>query len=130
MSDQKSSSLTRIIGASSLGTMIEWYDFYIFGSLATVISTKFFPQDNPTAAFLSTLATFAAGFVVRPFGALFFGRLGDLIGRKYTFMVTLVLMGGATFLMGCIPSYESIGFLAPIHVLVLRLLQGQALGGE
>jgi MFS family permease len=130
MSDQKSSSLTRIIGASSLGTMIEWYDFYIFGSLATVISTKFFPQDNPTAAFLSTLATFAAGFVVRPFGALFFGRLGDLIGRKYTFMVTLVLMGGATFLMGCIPSYESIGFLAPILVLVLRLLQGLALGGE
>ena len=130
MSDQKSSSLTRIIGASSLGTMIEWYDFYIFGSLATVISTKFFPQDNPTAAFLSTRATFAAGFVVRPFGALFFGRLGDLIGRKYTFMVTLVLMGGATFLMGCIPSYESIGFLAPILVLVLRLLQGLALGGE
>lgn len=130
MSDQKSSSLTRIIGASSLGTMIEWYDFYIFGSLATVISTKFFPQDNPTAAFLSTLATFAAGFVVRPFGALFFGRLGDLIGRKYTFMVTLVLMGGATFLMGCIPSYESIGYLAPILVLVLRLLQGLALGGE
>ncbi len=130
MSDQKSSSLSRIIGASSLGTMIEWYDFYIFGSLATIISTKFFPQDNPTAAFLSTLATFAAGFVVRPFGALFFGRLGDLIGRKYTFMVTLVLMGGATFLMGCIPSYESIGFLAPILVLVLRLLQGLALGGE
>jgi MFS family permease len=130
MRDQKSSSLTRIIGASSLGTMIEWYDFYIFGSLATVISTKFFPQDNPTAAFLSTLATFAAGFVVRPFGALFFGRLGDLIGRKYTFMVTLALMGGATFLMGCIPSYESIGFLAPILVLVLRLLQGLALGGE
>lgn len=129
MSTQKS-SLTKIIGASSLGTMIEWYDFYIFGSLATVISTKFFPQDNPTAAFLSTLATFAAGFVVRPFGALFFGRLGDLIGRKYTFMVTLLLMGGATFLIGCIPSYESIGFLAPILVLVLRLLQGLALGGE
>ena len=130
MQEQKSASLTKIIGASSLGTMIEWYDFYIFGSLATVISTKFFPQDNPTAAFLSTLATFAAGFVVRPFGALFFGRLGDLIGRKYTFMVTLVLMGGATFLIGCIPSYESIGFLAPILVLLLRLLQGLALGGE
>ena len=130
MQEQKSASLTKIIGASSLGTMIEWYDFYIFGSLATVISTKFFPQDNPTAAFLSTLATFAAGFVVRPFGALFFGRLGDLIGRKYTFMVTLLLMGGATFLIGCIPSYESIGFLAPILVLVLRLLQGLALGGE
>ncbi len=129
MSTQKS-SLTRIIGASSLGTMIEWYDFYIFGSLATIISTKFFPQDNPTAAFLSTLATFAAGFVVRPFGALFFGRLGDLIGRKYTFMVTLLLMGGATFLIGCVPSYESIGFMAPLLVLLLRLLQGLALGGE
>lgn len=113
-----------------MGTMIEWYDFYIFGSLAVVISTKFFPADNPTAAFLSTLATFAAGFVVRPFGALFFGRLGDLIGRKYTFMVTLMLMGGATFLIGCIPSYETIGFMAPLLVLVLRLLQGLALGGE
>ena len=120
----------KVIGASSLGTLIEWYDFFIFGSLSIVISTKFFPSDNPTAAFLSTLATFAAGFVVRPFGALFFGRLGDLIGRKYTFMVTLMLMGGATFLIGCIPSYESIGFLAPLIVLILRLLQGLALGGE
>jgi MFS family permease len=113
-----------------MGTMIEWYDFYIFGSLAVVISTKFFPSDNPTAAFLSTLATFAAGFVVRPFGALFFGRLGDIIGRKYTFMATLLLMGGSTFLIGCIPSYETIGFLAPLLVLILRLLQGLALGGE
>ncbi len=130
MNENKKSSLWTVIGASSVGTMIEWYDFYIFGSLATIISTKFFPSDNPTAAFLSTLATFAAGFVVRPFGALFFGRLGDLIGRKYTFMVTLVLMGGATFLIGCIPSYESIGFLAPTLVLILRLLQGLALGGE
>jgi MFS family permease len=129
MSSQKS-SLFSIIGASSVGTMIEWYDFYIFGSLATIISTKFFPPDNPTAAFLSTLATFAAGFVVRPFGALFFGRLGDMIGRKYTFMVTLILMGGATFLIGCIPSYETIGFLAPLAILILRLLQGLALGGE
>ncbi|HBS52522.1 MAG TPA: MFS transporter, partial [Flavobacterium sp.] len=129
MNENKKSSLWTVIGASSVGTMIEWYDFYIFGSLATIISTKFFPSDNPTAAFLSTLATFAAGFVVRPFGALFFGRLGDLIGRKYTFMVTLVLMGGATFLIGCIPSYESIGFLAPTLVLILRLLQGLALGG-
>jgi MFS family permease len=121
-----------IIGASSVGTMIEWYDFYIFGSLATIISTKFFPSGpgNETLAFLSTLATFAAGFIVRPFGALFFGRLGDLIGRKYTFMVTLLLMGGATFLIGCIPSYENIGMLAPILVLLLRLLQGLALGGE
>ena len=123
-------SLISVIGASSVGTLIEWYDFYIFGSLATVLATKFFPEGNPTAAFLSTLATFAAGFIVRPFGALFFGRLGDLIGRKYTFMVTLMLMGGATFFIGLIPSYETIGYLAPTLVLVLRLLQGLALGGE
>ncbi len=130
MSNKNTKGIWKVISASSMGTMIEWYDFYIFGSLAVVISTKFFPSDNPTAAFLSTLATFAAGFVVRPFGALFFGRLGDLIGRKYTFMVTLLLMGGATFLIGCIPSYETIGFLAPLLVLLLRLLQGLALGGE
>jgi MFS family permease len=130
MSQTNTKGIWKVISASSMGTLIEWYDFYIFGSLAVVISTKFFPSDNPTAAFLSTLATFAAGFVVRPFGALFFGRLGDLIGRKYTFMVTLLLMGGATFLIGCIPSFESIGYLAPILVLVLRLLQGLALGGE
>ena len=123
-------NLRKIIIASSLGTLIEWYDFYIFGSLAIVISTKFFPQSNPTAAFLSTLATFAAGFVVRPFGALFFGRLGDMIGRKYTFMVTLLLMGGSTFLIGCVPDYDTIGFMAPLLVLLLRLLQGLALGGE
>ncbi|WP_298223261.1 MFS transporter [Flavobacterium sp.] len=130
MTNRSTKGIWKVISASSMGTMIEWYDFYIFGSLAVVISTKFFPSDNPTAAFLSTLATFAAGFVVRPFGALFFGRLGDLIGRKYTFMVTLLLMGGATFLIGCIPSYETIGFMAPLLVLVLRLLQGLALGGE
>lgn len=124
------SGIWKVISASSVGTLIEWYDFYIFGSLASTISTKFFPQSNPTAAFLSTLATFAAGFVVRPFGALFFGRLGDLIGRKYTFMVTLLLMGSATFLIGCVPGYETIGFLAPLIVLLLRLLQGLALGGE
>ncbi len=123
-------TLWKVIGASSLGTLIEWYDFYIFGSLAIVISTKFFPPDNPTAAFLSTLATFAAGFVVRPFGALFFGRLGDIIGRKYTFMVTLLLMGLATCAIGLVPGYETIGFVAPVLVLVLRLLQGLALGGE
>ena len=122
--------LAGVIAASSLGTLIEWYDFYIFGSLAVIISTKFFPAGNATAALLSTLATFAAGFVVRPFGALFFGRLGDIIGRKYTFLVTLVLMGISTFLIGCIPSYEKIGFIAPILVLLLRLLQGLALGGE
>src|ERR687890_2704179 len=100
--------LTAIIAASSLGTLIEWYDFYIFGSLATIISTKFFPSTNQTAALLSTLATFAAGFVVRPFGALFFGRLGDLIGRKYTFLVTLIIMGVSTFIVGVLPSYETI----------------------
>lgn len=127
---KKNSTIWSVIMASSLGTMIEWYDFYIFGSLAVVLSTKFFPADNPTAAFLSTLATFAAGFVVRPFGALFFGRLGDIIGRKYTFLVTLLIMGFSTFLIGCIPSYETIGFMAPVLVLLLRLLQGLALGGE
>ncbi|MGV3459364.1 MAG: MFS transporter [Flavobacterium sp.] len=130
MAQTSSKGIWKVITASSMGTLIEWYDFYIFGSLAVVISTKFFPEDNPTAAFLSTLATFAAGFVVRPFGALFFGRLGDIIGRKYTFMVTLLLMGGATFLIGCVPSYETIGFFAPLLVLILRLLQGLALGGE
>ena len=99
----------KVITASSVGTLIEWYDFYIFGSLSTIISQKFFPSANPTAALLSTLATFAAGFIIRPFGALVFGRLGDIIGRKYTFLLTLVLMGGSTFLIGLIPSYASIG---------------------
>ncbi len=120
----------KIISASSVGTMIEWYDFYIFGMLAKTISTQFFPEGNATAALLSTLAIFAAGFIVRPFGALVFGRLGDLVGRKYTFLLTLVLMGGSTFLIGLVPSYASIGIAAPILVLVLRLLQGLALGGE
>lgn len=118
-----------IIGASSLGTLIEWYDFYIFGSLATIISEKFFPSGNTTTAFLATLATFAAGFIVRPFGALFFGRLGDLIGRKYTFLLTLVIMGGSTFFIGLIPEYSNFHF-APYLILLLRLLQGLALGGE
>src|SRR3954470_10035237 len=130
MSKTSTKGIWKVISASSMGTMIEWYDFYIFGSLATIISTKFFPSGNQTAALLSTLATFAAGFVVRPFGALFFGRLGDLIGRKYTFLVTLVIMGLSTFLIGCIPAYETIGAAAPILVLLLRLLQGLALGGE
>lgn len=125
-----SRSLATVIASSSVGTLIEWYDFYIFGSLAKEISVQFFPSDNPTAAFLSTLATFAAGFIVRPFGALFFGRLGDLIGRKYTFLLTLLIMGGATFAIGLIPSYQTIGALAPALVLILRLLQGLALGGE
>lgn len=118
-----------VIGASSVGTLIEWYDFYIFGSLATIISEKFFPSANPTTAFLATLATFAAGFIVRPFGALFFGRLGDIVGRKYTFLLTLVIMGGSTFLIGCMPTYTSFSF-APYLILILRLLQGLALGGE
>lgn len=120
----------KIITASSVGTLIEWYDFYIFGSLSTIIAAKFFPSENPTAALLSTLATFAAGFIVRPFGALVFGRLGDLIGRKYTFLLTLILMGSSTFLIGLVPAYETIGALAPILVLLLRLIQGLALGGE
>jgi MHS family proline/betaine transporter-like MFS transporter len=122
--------LWTVILASSVGTLIEWYDFYIFGSLSTVLALQFFPKENPTAGFLSTLATFAAGFVVRPFGALVFGRLGDKVGRKYTFLVTLVLMGGSTFLIGFIPGYETIGIFAPMLVLILRLLQGLALGGE
>ena len=123
-------TIRTVIAASSVGTMIEWYDFYIFGMLAKTISTQFFPEGNATAALLSTLAIFAAGFIVRPFGALVFGRLGDLIGRKYTFLLTLILMGGSTFLIGCVPSYATIGIAAPILVLLLRLLQGLALGGE
>lgn len=123
-------TLWSVITASSVGTLIEWYDFYIFGSLATILSVQFFPQTNPTVAFLSTLATFAAGFVVRPFGAIVFGRLGDMVGRKYTFLVTLILMGGSTFAIGLVPNYQSIGIFAPIIVLILRLLQGLALGGE
>jgi MFS family permease len=128
--EQSSKGIWKVIGASSVGTLIEWYDFYIFGSLATVIASQFFPKTNPTAALLSTLATFAAGFIVRPFGALVFGRLGDLVGRKYTFLLTLIIMGGSTFAIGLVPGYESIGFAAPVIVLILRLLQGLALGGE
>jgi MFS family permease len=119
-----------IIGASSVGTLIEWYDFYIFGMLATIIARQFFPEDSGTSALLSTLAIFAAGFIVRPFGALVFGRLGDLIGRKHTFLLTLVLMGGSTFAIGLVPGFASIGWLAPVLVLILRLIQGLALGGE
>lgn len=123
-------SIFKVIGASSLGTLIEWYDFYIFGSLATIIGAQLFPADAGASALINTLAIFAAGFIVRPFGALVFGRLGDLIGRKYTFLLTLVLMGGSTFLIGLIPSYQTIGYAAPILVLILRLVQGLALGGE
>lgn len=123
-------SIAKVIGASSLGTLIEWYDFYIFGSLAVIIGKQLFPSDAGASALINTLAIFAAGFIVRPFGALVFGRLGDLIGRKSTFLLTLVLMGGSTFLIGLIPSYSSIGYAAPVLVLILRLIQGLALGGE
>src|SRR5262245_9400423 len=102
-----------VIAASSAGTLIEWYDFYIFGSLAPILSRLFFPKENPTAALLSTLAVFATGFAVRPFGALFFGRIGDVVGRKYAFLVTLILMGGATTAIGLLPTYSSIGIAAP-----------------
>ncbi len=120
----------KVIGAASAGTLIEWYDFYLFGSLATILSVHFFPGDSPAAGFLKTLAIFASGFVVRPFGALVFGRLGDMIGRKYTFLLTLVLMGGSTFLIGLLPGYAEIGVLAPVALTLLRLVQGLALGGE
>lgn len=126
----KSSKISLVIGASSVGTLIEWYDFYLFGMLATIISKQFFPSDAGTSALLSTLAIFAAGFIVRPFGALVFGRLGDIIGRKYTFLLTLVLMGGSTFAIGLVPGFATIGWAAPILVLILRLVQGLALGGE
>lgn len=125
-----SKKIWTVIGASSAGTLIEWYDFYIFGSLATIISAHFFPKGHETVALLSTLATFATGFVVRPFGALIFGRMGDVVGRKHTFMITLLLMGGATTAIGFLPTYEQIGIFAPIGLLLLRLLQGLALGGE
>jgi MFS family permease len=110
--------------------MIEWYDFYIFGSLATVISPLFYPKGNDTLALIAYLSTFAVGFVVRPFGALFFGRIGDLVGRKRAFLVTLLIMGGATAMIGFLPTYETIGIAAPIALLVIRVLQGLALGGE
>jgi MFS family permease len=120
----------QVITASAVGTMIEWYDFYIFGSLASVISPLFYPAGNDTLALIAYLSTFAVGFVVRPFGALFFGRIGDLVGRKYAFLVTLIIMGGATALIGVLPTYASIGLAAPVALLVIRVLQGLALGGE
>jgi len=127
---KKDYRLWQIIGASSVGTMIEWYDFYIFGSLATVISPLFYPKGNNTIALIAYLSTFAVGFVVRPFGALFFGRIGDLVGRKYAFLVTLLIMGGATALIGFLPTYATIGIAAPVFLLLIRVLQGLALGGE
>ncbi|MDF3022575.1 MAG: putative major facilitator superfamily transporter [Steroidobacteraceae bacterium] len=120
----------RVIFAASLGTVFEWYDFYLYGALLAVITKKFFAGMNDTTAFLFALLAFAAGFFVRPFGALVFGRLGDLVGRKYTFLITIVIMGGSTALVGMLPSYETIGVAAPIILILLRLLQGLALGGE
>ena len=128
--DQRDYKIWQVIAASAVGTMIEWYDFYIFGSLAAVIAPLFYPRGNDTLALIFYLSTFAVGFVVRPFGALFFGRIGDLVGRKYAFLVTLLIMGGATALIGLLPTYGTIGMAAPIALLVIRILQGLALGGE
>jgi MFS family permease len=119
-----------VIGASSLGTVFEWYDFYLYGLLASIISAQFFSGVNDTTAFIFALAAFAAGFAVRPFGALVFGRLGDLVGRKYTFLITMSIMGGATFAVGLLPNYATAGVAAPVMLVLLRLLQGLALGGE
>ena len=120
----------QVIFASSVGTMIEWYDFYIFGTLASFIATQFYPKGNDTVSYLATLATFATGFIVRPFGAIVFGHIGDKVGRKYTFLVTMLIMGGATFVIGILPGYDVIGIWAPIVLVLLRLVQGLALGGE
>jgi MFS family permease len=120
----------KVIFASSLGTVFEWYDFYLYGSLAAIIAKQFFAGTDPNTAFIFALLAFAAGFIVRPFGALVFGRLGDMIGRKYTFLVTIVIMGSSTFIVGLLPSYASIGIAAPIILIILRILQGLALGGE
>jgi len=120
----------RVVFATSLGTVFEWYDFYLYATLAPFFAELFFPQGNDTAALLSAFATYAAGFLVRPFGALFFGRIGDLVGRKYTFLVTILVMGATTFLVGLLPTYAAIGWGAPVLLVTLRLLQGLALGGE
>src|SRR6266853_1566005 len=130
-SDQISTSkIWNVILASSVGTMIEWYDFYIFGTLAIYLAPKFYPPGNELFAYIAYLATFAVGFMVRPFGALFFGRIGDLVGRKYAFIVTLSIMGGATALVGALPTYATAGWFSPIVLILLRVLQGLALGGE
>ncbi|MCA1323909.1 MFS transporter [Herbaspirillum sp. alder98] len=120
----------KVIFASSLGTVFEWYDFYLYGSLAAIIAKQFFAGTDPTTGFIFALLAFAAGFIVRPFGALVFGRLGDLVGRKYTFLVTILIMGASTFIVGILPNYNSIGITAPIILIILRILQGLALGGE
>src|ERR1700686_1287594 len=114
----------RVIFASSLGTVFEWYDFYLYAILAPFFAALFFPKGNDTAALLSAFATYAAGFLVRPFGAIFFGRIGDLVGRKYTFLITIVVMGFSTFAVGLLPTFQSIGWAAPVLLGALRLLQG------
>src|ERR1700733_12489934 len=123
-------SIWRIIAAASVGTMIEWYDFYIFGSLTAILALKFYPPGNDLFAFVAYLATFAVGFLVRPFGALFFGRIGDLVGRKYAFLVTLIIMGVSTASIGLLPSFKTAGWFAPVTLILIRILQGLALGGE
>jgi MFS family permease len=120
----------KVIFASSLGTVFEWYDFYLYATLAPFFAALFFPPGNETAALLSAFATYAAGFLVRPFGAIVFGRIGDLVGRKYTFLITIIFMGGATFLVGLLPTFQTIGWAAPVLLVTLRLVQGLALGGE
>jgi MFS family permease len=131
---QKKNGMTRderkIVFASSLGAVFEWYDFYLYGSLAAIVGKQFFSGVNETASFIFALLAFAAGFAVRPFGALVFGRLGDMVGRKYTFLITILLMGASTFVVGVLPSYASIGIAAPVLLILLRLIQGLALGGE
>src|SRR5450631_3380664 len=119
-----------VIFASSLGTVFEWYDFYLYGSLAPIIVAQFFSGVNPTAGFIFALMAFAAGFAVRPFGAIVFGRIGDMVGRKYTFLITITIMGLSTAVVGLLPNYASIGIAAPVILIALRLLQGLALGGE
>ena len=120
----------KVVLASSLGTVFEWYDFYLYGSLASIIARQYFTALDPTSGFIFALLAFAAGFIVRPFGALVFGRLGDKVGRKHTFLVTIVIMGASTFLVGVLPGYTTLGVLAPVLLIALRLLQGLALGGE
>src|SRR5215210_296383 len=119
-----------VIVASSTGTIFEWYDFYLYATLAPFFAALFFPPGNETAALLSAFATYAAGFLVRPFGAIFFGRIGDLVGRKYTFLVTILVMGVSTFAVGLLPTFAAVGWLAPVLMVSLRLIQGLALGGE